>query len=161
MTFHNPSSGLLYAWTSSGNCNAYLSDTTIANPQFTPPTGAYNCTYYLNVYDSCGCSGMDSVRIFCSSPLASGEINPVNTFSIHPNPAASQFTVSFNAYLLSKESKIQNVQLKIVDITGRVVLEQTILNYQSTIINSEFSPGIYFVTVSDGAQLSSQNLVIE
>jgi hypothetical protein len=81
---------------------------------------------------------------------------------VFPNPAHSTFAISF-----SKELTIQNgstgsptAELKIYDVTGREVHEQK-LNQPSTIINQQFSPGVYFVKVRAGERVYTEKLVVE
>jgi hypothetical protein len=74
---------------------------------------------------------------------------------IYPNPTHDIFTISFN-----KELQIQNAELKIVDITGRVVNEQT-LNSKHQTLNPNLSSGIYFVKVSDGERAYVEKVVVE
>jgi hypothetical protein len=78
-----------------------------------------------------------------------------NNLFIYPNPSNTTFTISFN------ELQIQNAELKIFDITGRVVHEQTIINQKSEIINCPFASGIYFVKVSDGERVFVEKVVVE
>jgi len=75
--------------------------------------------------------------------------------NIYPNPTTSTFTVT-----LPNHSSLLNSQLKIVDVTGRVVHEQ-ILNQPSSVINRPFSAGVYFVKVSDGEKVFTQKLVVQ
>ncbi|MBK5284764.1 MAG: T9SS type A sorting domain-containing protein, partial [Bacteroidia bacterium] len=82
------------------------------------------------------------------------EIHELSSLSIYPNPAHNTFTISLN------ELKIENGELKMYDVTGRVVHKQA-LNNQSSIINSQFSPGIYFVRVMAGEKVWQQKLVVE
>jgi hypothetical protein len=76
-------------------------------------------------------------------------------FNIYPNPAHNTFTISFNSL-----SSMVNGHLQIFDVTGRVVYEQT-LNNQSTIIDKQFSPGIYFIKVRGGEKVFTEKLVVE
>jgi hypothetical protein len=72
-------------------------------------------------------------------------------FTVYPNPAHN---------LLNVECRIQNAELKIYDVTGRTVYEQTIRNHESEIRNS-FSPGLYFVQLRVGEKVYQQKLVVE
>jgi hypothetical protein len=153
--FHNASGSVSYAWSSNGGCNAFLSDSTSANPQFTIPSGIYDCTFTVTVSDSCGCSGSDTVRIHCPSPLLSENISAENIFTIQPNPAHNSFTISLNG-----EWSMVNGQLTIFDATGRLVLEQPIINPKAEIYNS-FFPGVYFVKVDHDGAMHTAKLIIE
>jgi hypothetical protein len=77
------------------------------------------------------------------------------SFNIYPNPTTSTFTISLN-----DQSSINNNQLQISDLTGRVVHQQT-LTQKSEVIYQNFSPGVYFVRVSDGEKSFTEKLVIE
>jgi ELWxxDGT repeat protein len=78
-----------------------------------------------------------------------------NSISVYPNPAHSSFTLSFNDQLSSVNS-----HLKIYDVMGKMVYEQTIINPKSEISNS-LLPGIYFVQVESGDKVYTKKLVIE
>jgi hypothetical protein len=74
-----------------------------------------------------------------------------NDAILYPNPSSNSFTI-----LWKKKKGIVTIS----DVTGRVLYEQKLNNY-STTINQQWSPGIYFVTVSDGKDLSTQKMLIE
>jgi len=78
-----------------------------------------------------------------------------NFWKIYPNPTTDNFTITF-----SNQSPSIHNQLKIYDVTGRIVHEQK-LNNQSTVINNQFSSGVYFVRVSCGERVFTQKLVIQ
>jgi hypothetical protein len=79
-----------------------------------------------------------------------------SSFVIYPNPAHGGFTLQLN-----RELKMEQGELKIYDITGRCVYSKPIRNQESEIINQNFSPGIYFVKVSDGEQSETKKLIIQ
>jgi hypothetical protein len=83
------------------------------------------------------------------------EINVSTAIQIYPNPAHNTFTISFNGL-----SSIVNGHLQIFDVMGREVHEQTLAN-QSTIIDKQFSAGIYFVKVQVGENVFAEKLVVE
>jgi hypothetical protein len=74
-----------------------------------------------------------------------------NGFSVFPNPSSGSFTV---------KCKMPNAECRIVDLAGRAVFSQK-LNNRSTIINHQFSPGIYFVELRTDENVKTQKLVIE
>lgn len=91
--------------------------------------------------------------------IAENHLNPIH---IYPNPAIDNFTVSF-----SEKWKMENAELKIFDLTGRVVNEQMLnrkpassAGWQET-INCKLNAGIYFVKVSDGEKIYTQKLIIQ
>jgi hypothetical protein len=75
---------------------------------------------------------------------------------LYPNPASGSFTLAF-----SDQWQIKNGRLQILNLTGRVVHKQPIGNKQSSIINNSFSPGVYFVKVSNGKREEVHKLIIE
>jgi hypothetical protein len=77
-------------------------------------------------------------------------------FQLYPNPAHNTFTISLNTPLSTV-----NCQLSIFDVTGRVVHEQTIINQESTIINTNLSAGVYLLKLIAGEKVYAQKLVVE
>jgi hypothetical protein len=95
------------------------------------------------------------VNTLCTSlGIESLSTNSKSELSIYPNPAHNAFTISYNGL-----SSMVNGHLLIFDVTGRIVYEQT-LNNQSTIIDKQFSPAIYFVKVR-GEKVFTEKLVVE
>jgi hypothetical protein len=106
------------------------------------------------VTDAHGCTICQSDSV--SYPTAINEIfSHQNTLIIIPNPAHNTFTLSLN-----NQSSINNSQLTIYDVTGRVVHEQKIHSQLST-VNCTLSAGVYFVRVEAGDKMYQQKLVIE
>jgi hypothetical protein len=94
----------------------------------------------------------------CPSPIttvASDIEKPINSFNIYPNPTHNTFTISLNQWT------VDNVQLTVFDISGRCVYEKQIRNFAQSEIRNNFSPGIYFVKVSDGERSTTQKLIIQ
>jgi hypothetical protein len=109
--------------------------------------------YYLPLLGN-----MEFIDTLCPQNISTfvPEIKPQhNSFLIYPNLTQNTFTISFN------EWTSDNGQLTIFDLTGRVVYEKAFLNAKYQILNTDFSPGVYFVKVSDGEQRLIQKLVIE
>jgi hypothetical protein len=113
---------------------------------FDPSAGIYNLTATLS-----------DIFVHKLSQLSIGIIdnNSSKALIIYPNPTLKFFTVS-----LRTQSSINNSQLQILDVMGRVVHEQTLTN-QSTIIDKQFSAGIYFVKVRAGEKVFTEKLVVE
>jgi hypothetical protein len=130
-----------YLWTPVGGNGATASNL---------PPGNYTCC----VTDAHGCTICQSDSV--SYPTAINEIfSHQNTLIIIPNPAHNTFTLSLN-----NQSSINNSQLTIYDVTGRVVHEQKIHSQLST-VNCTLSAGVYFVRVEAGDKMYQQKLVIE
>jgi hypothetical protein len=130
-----------YLWTPSGGNGATASNLL---------PGSYTCC----ITDANGCTKCQSDSV--SYPLAVNEISHTQTgLTIIPNPAHNSFTISLN-----NQSSLNNSQLTIFDVTGRVVHEQKIQSQLST-VNCQLSAGVYFVKVSDGERVYEQKLVVE
>jgi hypothetical protein len=76
--------------------------------------------------------------------------------SLFPNPTHGSFMLAF-----SDQWQVKNGKLQILDLTGRVVYQQSINSNQSSVISCNFSAGVYFVKVSDGEKAELQKLIIE
>jgi hypothetical protein len=76
-----------------------------------------------------------------------------SNLSVYPSPTHNTFSIFLN-------NEMQNAELKVFDIRGSEVYKQK-LKGQSTIINNQFSPGVYFVRVSDGEKSFTQKLIVE
>jgi hypothetical protein len=91
---------------------------------------------------------------YCSA-ISVSEL-PFNKYGIiYPNPAHNTFTISFNGL-----SSMVNGHLQIFDVMGRAVHEQAV-NNQSTIIDKQFSAGVYFVKVRVGERVFTEKMVVE
>lgn len=94
-----------------------------------------------------------------------GNVDIVNNASqfaleIYPNPAADVFTISFE----SAGSELINLQ--VTNITGQTVLHQTIesapgLNKIQYPIQTNWAPGVYQVSLTQGGTRGQRSLVVE
>jgi hypothetical protein len=68
-------------------------------------------------------------------------------FSLYPNPAKDYFQIEFT-------DNLNNISLKIYDLTGRELYYEKINNRNSITINSEtWRAGLYFVSIVDGNRI--------
>jgi hypothetical protein len=88
------------------------------------------------------------------SPTAIDEVMN-DIFDVYPNPAQSDLTVKMPF------DKGENASLKIIDFTGRVVLNKQITSFEKEIISvSELSNGIYLLVASQGNKQVSRKIVV-
>ncbi|MEO7975594.1 T9SS type A sorting domain-containing protein [Flavobacterium sp.] len=74
-------------------------------------------------------------------------------YTVFPNPASEQINLSFSAVL-------NNVNVKIISITGQTVYQKTNLSGDNLSLNvSGLANGIYIIQVSDGISVSSSKLI--
>lgn len=71
---------------------------------------------------------------------------------LYPNPATNTLTLN---------TDLKNAQLKVLNAQGQLVYQSAIINSQSAIDVSQLSPGIYFLSISDGTQVVSKKFVKE
>jgi hypothetical protein len=88
-------------------------------------------------------------------PVSINENTKTSEVIIYPNPTHNTFTISFN-----EELRMQNAELMIYDVTGRVV-HQTTVNTKRQTLNTNLLPGIYFVKVMDGERVFTEKVVVE
>jgi hypothetical protein len=127
----------------------------VANNNWCTPDSASTEAVIYDAYDnvSLGIVTFMPIDSVCS-PISTSinENTEVNLLlSIYPNPAHN---------ILNVECRMQNAELRVYDITGRVVLQETLHSSLST-INCPLSTGIYLVQVRAGEKVYQQKLVVE
>lgn len=81
------------------------------------------------------------------------QISPsVATFQLYPNPTSSAFTI--------ETTGTGSQQLQVFDITGQLLLSQSITNNKTTIDASGLAVGVYLVSLKNSEGASTQKLVI-
>jgi hypothetical protein len=79
--------------------------------------------------------------------------NNIVNLSLYPNPAKDFLTVSI--------ANAENTSIDVINALGQVVLTVKNATETNTINTANLAKGVYFVTVSNGQQKSTQKLVIE
>ncbi len=84
-------------------------------------------------------------------------VNQTPYFKLYPNPANQSVTVQFVT-----EEAYNGMQIMVYDITGKVVITQTVKDNLETININNLTSGMYLVTmVADGKVIGKQKLVKE
>lgn len=78
-----------------------------------------------------------------------------NYFYTYPNPTSS--TISFKSNL----SLTSNIQIKMFNALGQIVLQKSISDFNESIDVSDFAKGIYFVELSADNFVGTQKVVVE
>jgi len=79
--------------------------------------------------------------------------NNKEQISIYPNPATNSLQVSFSG-------NSENSTLVMTDMLGNTV-KQTTFNTQHAALNiADVSGGIYFITLTSGATISTQKVIV-
>ncbi len=97
-------------------------------------------------------------QFYCDT-VGINEIASINSFSFYPNPTSNNATVSFTA------DKAASYTTRIVNIYGQEVSRWQLQVQQGTnthpIDISALAAGVYFFTITDGKNVTSQRFVIE
>jgi hypothetical protein len=149
-TMGNPAPTILSmtstAVTSSGNVSAELKpgfDVDDLNNGF----GHYR--YYINENGQY----IDSVDVKVNFTLGISSLKQNLSMTISPNPASDVLNVSL--------ASLDNANLKVVDVLGNVVLNETISNGSKNVDVSSFKNGVYFVMVeTPGIKPMNRKLII-
>ncbi|MBK9013229.1 MAG: T9SS type A sorting domain-containing protein [Saprospiraceae bacterium] len=112
------------------------------------PTGDYSVV----VTDANGCTAMASVSVVSGI----GEIAVLDAFSISPNPASGLLSVKMAL------SSIENVEVNILDVTGRVVASaaDNTSGREFRFDLSNRPSGVYLVKLTVGGNTLARRLVL-
>jgi hypothetical protein len=118
-----------------------------------------NIEIYLNV-DCQPASAPITSSIFLSahfseSTAVSDLDKDNNSMSIIPNPNNGQFSIEL-------EAAVDQGQIIMTDITGKTVYRQNIKKGDTSVLvnQTDIEPGIYIIVLQDGAQVSTQKVVV-
>lgn len=100
--------------------------------------------YAVEVTDANGCTNKsDSLYVNVTSIQG---ISVEEAVQLFPNPFTSQLTVKISDKLAS----LEDMQLNVTDVTGKLVYETTSLNYTNTIYIGDSASGVYFINITSG-----------
>lgn len=129
-----------YNWTPGGGTSSSL-------------TGLSAGVYTVEVTDSNGCTGTDTVHI---DSLFNNRITGITgDFGIYPNPASSEITLQL------PEGLSFPAALRILDLRGAVLIEENISTRESRIKLNGFASGTYLVELISGEERTVKRLVIK
>jgi hypothetical protein len=139
------------AWTNIGKVAAQGNSSVTTDYSFTdasPVSGTDD--YRLQSTDLNGSYTFSSVKVIRTAGQSAG-------FSIFPNPASSQVNVSL-------ASTVSNATIRLVDLSGKTLVEQKVTNAANTIVTipvQGFVNGTYVLVVksSDGSQYTGKVLI--
>jgi len=121
-----------------------------------------NGIYKVRVKDVLNCYSNISnvlVRPVCQSRLEESTGSMKANFNVYPNPAKDKLTVVFSS------EKEQSYNLRLIDVTGRIVLNQ---NHHSVEGDNQYelnlssiSRGLYLVLLQNGDGVMQRKLIVE
>jgi hypothetical protein len=127
-----------YLWTPSGNTQTITA------------TGANTTnTYTVTVTDNNGCSNTDAITVTFTTCVGEKEEVLSNFINIYPNPNNGNFVVELSGL-------VEDTELSIVDINGREIYKDVLLNnsYVSKQINMSTQPaGVYLLTLKNNTSV--------
>lgn len=99
--------------------------------------------------------GVHHLEVNLDSKVGVSEfIRQENSWIIYPNPTTNSFTIN------SVNDSFESVQIRIIDVFGKVVLNQNFINKEQ-IDCSAFTPGIYFIELVSKNKMNTLKLIIE
>lgn len=138
--------GTSTAVTTSGNVVAEL------KPRITIDQSGYGYAHY-RYYINEGGQYIDSVDIKINFTLGVTPLKQNPSLTVSPNPASDDLTISL--------ASVDNANVKVVDVLGNVVLNETISNGSKNVDVSSFKNGVYFVIVeAPGIKAMNRKLII-
>ena len=129
--------GATYQWIDCNNGNAIISGET--NQSFTPTVSGY----YAVEITSNGCTSSSNCTSITISTSGIEE-QTANNFNIYPNPASDLVTLN---------NLTIGTTLQLTDMTGKTVLETSVLTEEITIDLNGLTEGVYFVQILDNASI--------
>ena len=101
------------------------------------------------------------VSLITSNKCQTNAINTINKefiFMIRPNPANDFINIEWNDELDNK-----NIEIRILDLTGRIVISRSISNSTNSIKQniSSLNTGVYFVQISNNNSIGTKRLMIQ
>ena len=131
---------LNYAWTNS------LSGSSIVVSPTAPIVHNYNVTGT----DENGCSGTAKVSVLVDLCLGVNENSSLSGFNVFPNPGNGVYTINI------LEGRYD---LKVTDISGRLVMERSFEGTTSEIDLRDHAHGMYYLNLSDGKAIETVKLI--
>jgi hypothetical protein len=129
--------GVTYQWIDCNNANAI-----IAGADAQTYTATANGDYAVIVSNACLTDTSACTNIVVTSI---NDVNSSEALTVSPNPSNGLFTLSFNG------AKATNLNVEVLDITGKVVMTKSVKNLSNaiTVDMTVFNAGTYFIKASN------------
>ena len=114
-------------------------------------TPTANGDYTVSVTNQYGCSTQSASFSFVYNSV--NEILTEETFNVFPNPNTT------GALQITTGSNLIGAKLKVFDVTGKLVFQSSIFNLQSSISTTQFSKGVYVISI-EAKQISLRKKMI-
>jgi len=101
---------------------------------------------------------IDDVEVVDVTTVSTENTITPEAFKTYPNPVSDELTLDFNF-----DETIENLQVNLVDLTGKMLYTTTIDNYTAGNFNinvSDYPSGVYFLNVQADEQMTTQKVVV-
>ena len=152
ITIDAGASNVSYDWSNGSTSQTVTIDST--------GIGFGTTTIDVEVVNNLGCIGKDTIMITFVDCTGLNNIDDENfIMSIYPNPTKGLFTIS------STETSIAKLKLEVLDLNGRIIYENQLLNTRGIISEqvdlSHRAKGIYIVRLSNGGMIKTFKVVVQ
>ena len=118
-------------------------------------TNLISGVYELKITDERGCQ-FAGVTVEVSNVSGTQEPAWMQDVQIRPNPANDVLQVRFSAAIPS------DIQLRLTDATGRVLLEQNLANQaQAQLQTAQLPEGVYFLNIRSGNEAGIRKVIVQ
>jgi hypothetical protein len=131
-----------YTWGPAEGLSALSGQSVTASPEETTIYTVYGSTN--------GCTTEDTITLNVEVCVGIEEAG-LNNLDIYPNPTADMLTIRF------ADARVRNIA--VLDGAGRTVMDFSASSASTTLDLSPLAPGIYAITVLDGANVSRSKVV--
>ena len=108
---------------------------------------------HTEAVNSCGVTASDSLVISVSPVTLEERIRYMENISIYPNPC-------YGAFMISNRTSLKVTRLKMYNLTGKIVLDQSSEDLSNTVTNIGDQPsGLYFLSISAGEEIITLRII--
>ena len=129
--------------------NDFNDGETLAGAEF--PEGTTTVTW--TVSDAAGNTAESSydVTVTIAETTSNEEIDPANVVMLYPNPVKNTLNIALDGQMIDR--------IEILDVTGKMIIEQKVKQYQTEMDMSSARKGVYFVRIYASNKIITRKLL--